>query len=204
MTLVLGIDLSLNGCGLAGDGWADTITPPAPPKRDKTWRSMSDDERAQATLDYRHRRLQHVTGAIRDRYIATAPRLVVLEGMAYDAFDTDRQLAGLAWNVRHSLWRLGIAYACVPPSTLKQFATGKGDASKAQMVAAAKAEFPWFDGDDNAADALWLCSMGYVALGSPLIRPLPAWRAKTVAKCQWPDLEPYRAAEAVATTGGIA
>lgn len=186
---VLGIDLSLTGTGLAGDGWADTVVPPGPPVRNAAWRRLSAQEKLWATVQYRHQRLAFVLGAIRDRYIAVAPDLVVLEGLSYDSFDTDRQLAGLAWSVRQSLWRLSIPYATVPPSCLKQFATGRGDASKPMVLAAVAERFPWFDGDDNAADATVLMAMGYAALGSPLYGPLSDVQASAITKSQWPDLE---------------
>ena len=49
----------------------------------------------------------------------------------------------------------GIAYAGVPVGTLKKFATGKGNADKAAMVAAMQA-LGHAPGDDNEADALAL------------------------------------------------
>ena len=39
---------------------------------------------------------------------------------------------------------------------LKKFATGKGNAKKEDMIAAVKAKYPQFDGDDNAADAVMI------------------------------------------------
>lgn len=39
---------------------------------------------------------------------------------------------------------------------LKKFATGKGNAKKNDMIAAVKAKYPEFDGDDNAADAVMI------------------------------------------------
>jgi len=44
----------------------------------------------------------------------------------------------------------------VPASTVKKFATGKGQADKAAMMAAATARGWHFHGDDNEADARWL------------------------------------------------
>lgn len=48
-----------------------------------------------------------------------------------------------------------IPYAGVPVQTIKKHATGKGNADKAAMLAAAKAR-GWAVEDDNHADALWL------------------------------------------------
>ena len=50
-----------------------------------------------------------------------------------------------------------IPYQGVPVGTIKKFATGKGNANKEAMVAAARMKWPELDiKDDNQADALWL------------------------------------------------
>ena len=49
----------------------------------------------------------------------------------------------------------GIAYAGVPVGTIKKHATGKGNADKAAMLAAARAQ-GYVPADDNEADALAL------------------------------------------------
>ena len=55
-----------------------------------------------------------------------------------------------AWCEHH-----GIPYEGVPVGTIKRFATGKGNADKAAMVAAMKAR-GFNPADDNEADALAL------------------------------------------------
>lgn len=54
---------------------------------------------------------------------------------------------------------LGIPYEGLPVGTIKKNATGTGRATKAQMVAAAKSRWPWFCGDDNSADAMWIAEL---------------------------------------------
>lgn len=56
------------------------------------------------------------------------------------------------------LWceRRRIAYRGYSPSEIKKYATGKGNANKEAMVAAARQRWPEFKGDDNEADARWL------------------------------------------------
>jgi Holliday junction resolvasome RuvABC endonuclease subunit len=49
-----------------------------------------------------------------------------------------------------------VPYQGIPVGTIKKQATGKGSANKEAMVAAAKARWPEFDGDDNEADARWI------------------------------------------------
>ena len=55
-----------------------------------------------------------------------------------------------AWCEHHQ-----IPYQGVPVGTIKKHATGKGNASKEEMVAAAVARYQWVK-DDNEADALAL------------------------------------------------
>lgn len=62
----------------------------------------------------------------------------------------------------------GLPYQGVPVGTIKKFATGRGNADKAAMVAAAEAKWPPTKGlqrakaatvglyDDNQADAMWI------------------------------------------------
>lgn len=48
-----------------------------------------------------------------------------------------------------------IPYTAVPVATIKKFATGKGNASKTDMIVAAQ-DRGWQPADDNEADAMWL------------------------------------------------
>ncbi len=57
----------------------------------------------------------------------------------------------------------------VPPSSLKKFATGKGNANKLQMVIAARERLSLDIEDDNLADAAWLREMGLHIIGHPTI-----------------------------------
>lgn len=52
-----------------------------------------------------------------------------------------------------------IAYQGIPVQTIKRHATGKGNAKKDAMIAAAKSRWPDHNiEDDNQADALWILS----------------------------------------------
>lgn len=66
-----------------------------------------------------------------------------------------------AWCEHHQ-----IPYQGVPVGTIKKHATGKGNASKAEMIAAAQAR-GFTPADDNHADALalldWAMAQGGVA-----------------------------------------
>ncbi len=169
---VLGVDISITCTGLAGPGWTDTIRPP---KADK------------ASI---YQRMDHVVATLAD-YL-TGVDLVVVEGLAMAAHDTNRQIAGLNWIVRRDLWKRRIPFASVPPSVVKKYATGNGSADKAAMVLATARRFSWFDGGEDESDAVWLMAAGRDVLGAPLV-PMPQVQRAVLAKVEWPDL-----AEAVA------
>lgn len=59
----------------------------------------------------------------------------------------------ITWCEQH-----GIEYRGYSPSEIKKTATGKGNACKADMVAAARIRWPNV-GDDNEADARWLLEL---------------------------------------------
>lgn len=64
---------------------------------------------------------------------------------------------------------LGIEYHGIPVGTIKKHATGKGNASKDAMIAAARAKWPNASiEDDNEADARWVGHTAFVTLyGKP-------------------------------------
>ena len=184
MTKVLGIDPSLTSTGLAGRGWTATIKPA---HRSRVHRDRDDDSNdARLRTAYNHQRITTITSQL-DDYL-TGVDLVVMEGLAYDAHDTDRQLAGLSWILRDRLFRRAIPYALVPPSTLKQFVTGNGAAGKDLMWSLVTDWFDWFDGDTHdEADAAGLMAMGHAHLGAPL-GPLMEHQVTALGKVVWPEL----------------
>ncbi len=169
---VLGVDLSITSTGLAGPGWTDTIRPPK-----------------KACI---HERMDVVVSTLKDRYLAGVD-LVVVEGLAMAAHDTNRQIAGLNWIVRRELWKRRVPFASVPPMTLKAFATGKGNSDKAAMVLATARRFPWFDGGEDESDAVWLMAAGRERLGAPVVE-LPQTQRAVLSKVEWPDFVPGVAA----------
>jgi Holliday junction resolvasome RuvABC endonuclease subunit len=149
---VLGLDLSLTSTGLAlPDGSVEVYRPKAYGK-------------SNLGLD----RLVE----IRDRIVKAVfldVELTVIEALAFDAHDTNRLQAQLAGIVRAKLFDLGTPFLCVPPGTLKKYATGNGHAGKTEMVQAAEKRLGYAGHDDNEADALWLRAIGCELLAVPLV-----------------------------------
>lgn len=151
--IVVGVDLSLTGTGLAhADGTADTYEPCA-------------DREAHHGLV----RMDEIATYVDRATDMVDLELVVLEGLAFDAHDTKRQQAQLTGIVRHSLYRANKPFIVVPPNTLKKYATGSGAAKKMTVFKAAQYRFG-YDGESfDEADALWLRAIGWhLIMGEPI------------------------------------
>lgn len=170
---ILGLDLSLAATGLAGDGWTETLKPPA------RLRGVE--------------RLDWIRSTIADRYL-TGVTLAAVEGPSYGSQGAGRQSghherAGLWWLVVRTLWRRGIPYAVVTPAGRARYATGRGNAGKDDVMREVARRFPWFTGDNNAADALVLAAMAADHLGHPLAA-MPATHRAALAAVEWPATDP--------------
>lgn len=113
--------------------------------------------------------------------------LVVIEDYAFSrAAAHSHQLGELGGVVRLALHEAGVPFVCVVPSSLKKYATGKGNANKGEMLAAAIRRLGYEGASDNEADALWLQAMGMDALGCPVVE-MPAVNRAALAKVEWPS-----------------
>lgn len=120
--------------------------------------------------------------------------LVVVEGPSYGSNGgLAHERGGLWWLVVERLDALGRRVAVAAPSVRAKYATGKGNAGKDEVLAAAVRRFPSlaFTGNDEA-DALWLCALGHEALGSPIVA-LPAVQRAAAGKLTWVTEKPEAA-----------
>jgi Holliday junction resolvasome RuvABC endonuclease subunit len=114
------------------------------------------------------------------------PDLVAVEGPSYASQGSgtwDR--AGLWWLVVSSLLAEDIPVAVIPPTTLKKYATGKGNATKPDMRMAAYKRLSVDLRDDNQVDALWLAVAALDHLGHAQA-VLPKVQRDCLAKVAWP------------------
>jgi len=102
-----------------------------------------------------------------------APDLIVIEGFSYGSkgrsvFD----IAYLGWRIREELERLkntdSIPWIEVPPSQLKQFATGKGNANKEIILQQVYKRWGVEFSDNNQADAYVLAKIGEAFLSDDI------------------------------------
>ncbi len=174
---IYGLDLSLTSTGVASAvGWAESIRPPAKLRG--------------------HARMAAILAGITD--LVVQPDLVVVEGPSYGNQGAQRQAghherAGLWWLVTHNLWTRGVRVAVAPPASVKKYATGKGNAAKDEVMVAVCRRFPWFDGNNDCADAVILAALGADHLGVPMV-PMPAAHRVAMDGVAWPDLNVMEAA----------
>lgn len=165
---VVGIDPSLSATGIAHwNGQLDT----RPPRKGLTGVDRIRDIRAQLIT------------------VAQSAHLVVIEGPAYS-----RQLgaghheaAGLWWAIVDIVHTRDIPYAVVPPTTLKKYATGRGNAAKPDMRMALYRRTGVDVGDDNEVDAAWLRAMGLDRLGAAEFA-VPKAQRDALGKVDWPEV----------------
>jgi len=139
-------------------------------------------------------RIDYIVRYVQELCLQEASELVVIEGYSFGSkgrsvFD----IAELGGCVRFLLYRLGIPFVDVPPSTLKKYATGKGNSPKDAMIAAAIRRFGFPGCDNNEADAYLLWCMARHMYGHP-IAGVPQAQADAADKVEWPLLEGRRCA----------
>jgi Holliday junction resolvasome RuvABC endonuclease subunit len=166
--LVIGLDLSLTGTGIAyADGTTHTV---------KT--NPKHGDRRLLAIDLA------IRVAIGERAHAL-PALAVLEDLPKHAMAAG--ITGMVHGIaRAVLLEAGVPYALVAPATLKAFATGRGAGDKTGMAMAAYKRAGVEFGDDNQCDAWWLRAAGLDWLGAPEIA-LPQAQRDRLAKAKWPQ-----------------
>lgn len=172
---VIGLDLSLTSSGVASSlGWTDTIRP----KKNRTGLRGLD-------------RLRMIVDAVRS--YTSGYDLVAIEGPSFghSGFRQHEELVALRWMVRDVVDRQQVPFAIVPPATLKLYATGRGNAKKADMAQAMDLKYPGRSPGFLAgrrfdeADALALADMGAAHLNGA---PLTAAQQRAMAAVQWPEI----------------
>ena len=129
-----------------------------------------------------------------------APDLIVIEGFSYGSkgrsvFD----IAYLGWRIREELEWLkeqdNIPWLEVPPSQLKKFATGQGNANKEIILQQVYKRWGVEFSDNNQADAYVLAQIGRAYLGG--MDDLAAFQQEVIAnlKGEKPKKKPRKKVE---------
>lgn len=160
---VTGLDLSMTATGVTWGDLSMTAT-------GVTW----DEHNLPSTWTIRSSkpgdlRLAHIADKVVE--LAADSKLVLIEG--YLNHSHTAGITGMVHGaVRLDLQRAGLKYATLPPTSLKKFATGRGNASKTDMAVAALKRGDREFKDDNQCDSWWLWVAARQYLGDPVF-PLP-------------------------------
>lgn len=169
---VLGADLSLTRTGIAApDGNAHVLRPPHGAKQPEE-------------------RLAWLRRSLLAEVTEHDVTIVALEGFSFGSRGrTLDQVHGLGWIIRMALREAEVPYVIVPPSTLKRYATGRGNADKAamQMAAQKRLGYDTDKPDDNEVDSLFLRAMAMDAYGCPVAK-VPQAQRDSLAAVTWPRL----------------
>jgi crossover junction endodeoxyribonuclease RuvC len=148
---ILGLDLSLTGTGciLLDDG------------KVKVRQLIKSKPLGNRPIDELERLLlikRKIGGIVLDE----KPDLVIIEGMAFMAHNTTAltQLAGLNYMIREFLYEHDIKFLLIAPTTLKKFATGRGNCQKDLILLEVYKRYEEEFSDDNLCDAFCLAKVG--------------------------------------------
>lgn len=158
--IIIGLDLSLTSTGVANitSGEIPTVS-----------RIKSEGRKCDSWTKRHHRLVKHA-GNVLDQ-IPAGVDLVVIEAPSYGSMTgSQHDRSGFWWMVYESVSRIfHCQILCVPPTTLKKYATGVGNAPKDKMLAETVRSFlvvPVTGNDE--ADALQLAALGARYLDIPV------------------------------------
>ena len=102
------------------------------------------------------------------------PTVAVIENLAFMARNTTAltQLAGLSFFVRAVLFDNKIPFYLCAPTTLKRFATGKGNSEKDHMILEVYKQYGVDFVDNNIADAIFLAKIGSAIAGYEKVKKI--------------------------------
>lgn len=146
MTYVIAVDPSLTSIGLAHG-----VGPLVRPQTLKPKASMRGAER----IAWIRKQIQ----AVVDISEGGDERVAIIEGPAFaQSSQSSRayEMGGAGWAIRMVWHDAKIPWIEAPPSTLKMFATGKGNSGKAEMVSELAKRSGFTFSTDDEADALAL------------------------------------------------
>lgn len=170
MITVVGLDLSLSSTGISGNGMIAAIGTPT--------RGAE--------------RLHMISTMIMDYMSEASNPGVVIEGYSFASKNSQAHAIGeLGGVVRLKLWQANIPYVEVAPTARAKFATGRGNASKLEVMSAisARTGTVWSGmGADDKCDAWILEEMGLAALG----RARHEWPKQHMAALDAVNWEPLR------------
>lgn len=119
--------------------------------------------------------------------------LFAIEGFSMGSKNSRaHDIGGLGWIIRVQLHEMGFAYVDVPPTSLKKFATGKGNASKDEVVSSISARTGIVfsgKGANDMCDAWVLREMLTVHKGLPGTVDWPKINLAALGNVDWTSVD---------------
>jgi crossover junction endodeoxyribonuclease RuvC len=173
---IVGLDISLTSTGIA------------------TWNGQHNVFSKPADFDHPMKRYEHIWDGILEVLIDdlyhedSFTPLIVIEGYAFAKRSSHAHAQGeLGGIVRLELFKRGMPYIEIPPTSLKKFTTGKGNANKSDMVSSItlRTGREWNGkGADDRADAWALRHMALAATDNPAY-DWPKVNLEALEKIDW-------------------
>lgn len=178
---IVGLDLSLTSTGVYDPEHAAGVTIKVPIAK-----NASELQRARR-LGTITKRVLEVCGLTGEHYFPRAD-LVVLEGYAFGAKAQREHMGELGGLMKVRLMWAGVPFVVVPPSKLKMYATGRGNASKEEvLLAVARRAGAEITGND-VADAWVLFQMAAAHYSHPFRVVMPQSHDRALAGVEWPEI----------------
>jgi Holliday junction resolvasome RuvABC endonuclease subunit len=167
---IAGIDLSLTSTGYSINGDTGVI----------------------ATKYRGPERLSIVSNLVLELIADNSVDVVIIEGYSFASRNSQAHSIGeLGGCVRMRLWEFNVPFIDIPPTCRAKFATGKGNASKNEVISAisAKTGIVWSGaGSDDRCDAWILEQMGLAAIGRST-HEWPAENLSALEKIDWSPMD---------------
>lgn len=137
-------------------------------------------------------RLDEIANRIQTLFADLHSPVAMIEGYSFASRNSHAHSIGeLGGAIRLTLWRMGVPYVEIAPTVRAKFATGKGNASKNEVVSAVSARtgITWAGkGSDDICDAFILEEIGLYKQGIPRY-DWPASSAEALKKIDWTALD---------------
>jgi crossover junction endodeoxyribonuclease RuvC len=110
------------------------------------------------------KKLQFLRDMLFDKIDQFKPTLAVVEGYSYGSKNKPFKIGEYGGVVKLGLYDRNIYTIIIPPTAVKRFATGKGDATKKEVRDAIKARYGWVIKSLDASDAAACALLGRLSL----------------------------------------
>lgn len=191
---VEGIDLSITATAFA---WPDGETQ-VTGESGLTSVAIPPDERAYRLKELAGR-LDNKTRERRGLWDGWAPALIAIEDLPTSGTRVDAERCYLWLETVRLIGGYGTPVVVVPPTTVKLYAAGLGNANKREVIASVRRDLPQFQikktgkrgnildsDDDNRADAAVLCAIACHLVGVPIVE-VTAYRERALEKLILPE-----------------